>query len=145
MLVRDLMDKNIAVCTEDMPLELLYKLMEEKGCDHVIVVDSYVHKIPIGIVTEHNICVQVVGKGRNPRGMTAANVMSTNFVKARIDRQANPVRQSSDPQTSYTVAVDENGSLCGEIGPARADSERAPAAGFNAVPVPTINLVDRIF
>lgn len=114
MFVRDLIDRSPAVCTEDFSVEQLYKLMQEKKQDHVVVIDSKAHKIPIGVVTEHEICDQVVGRGRSPRGMTAANVMNTDFIKADLSSSlADCRREMADGRR--VIVVDNNGSLRGVL------------------------------
>ena len=147
MFVRNLIDQSPAVCTEDLPLEQVYRLMEEKSSDHVVVIDSKAHKIPIGVVTEHEICVQVVGRGRSPRGMTAANVMKTDFVKADLRSSLSDYGQNS--MGRRIIVVDENGALLGVL-PENIKEETAagtePPRLFTNVPPPSpVAVFDRIF
>jgi CBS domain-containing protein len=116
MFVRDIMNQCAVVCTEDMSLEKVYKLMQENNCDHVIVVENYAHRTPIGIITEHDICLQVVGRGRNPRGLTAANVMNTNITRALATLTLTDcilLMQEKDAKQAFVV--DENGTLHGTV------------------------------
>jgi CBS domain-containing protein len=145
MLVRDLI-KNPAVCTEDFLLEQVYKLMQEKNEDHVVVIDSKAHKIPIGVVTEHEICMQVIGRGRNPRNLTAANVMNADFVK--VDQRSSLSDYRLEMREGRRIlVVDENGSLQGVL-PKDLSEERAsvPERPFkNVVPASSVQIFDRIF
>lgn len=116
MFVRDIMNQCSVVCTEDMPLEKVYKLMQENDCDHITVVENYAHNTPIGIITEHDICFQVVGRGRNPRGLTAANVMNTNITRALATLTLTDcalLMEESDARRAFVV--DENGTLRGTV------------------------------
>lgn len=116
MFVRDIMNQCAVVCTEDMPLEKVYNLMQENNCDHMIVVENYAHRTPIGIITEHDICFQVVGRGRNPRGLTAGNVMNTNIARALATLSLTDcilLMQESEAEQAFVV--DENGTLHGTV------------------------------
>ena len=148
MFVRDLINENPAVCTEDLPLEQVYKLMQEKSGDHVVVIESNAHRIPIGIVTEHEICMQVVGRGRSPRGMTAANVMSTNFVKADLESNLSDCRQGRTGHRPVIV-TDENGALQGVLPDDvhdQAERDKIPERLFkNVLPPSRVAVFDRIF
>lgn len=116
MFVRDIMNQCATVCTEEMALENVYKLMQENKCDHVIVVENYAHHTPIGIITEHDICYQVVGRGRNPRGLTAANVMNTNVTRALTTLTlADCALLMEETMASMAFVVDENGALRGTV------------------------------
>lgn len=116
MFAKDIMNKNSIVCTEEMPLMQVYQLMQDNGCEFVSVVENYAHKNPIGVVTEHDICLQVIGKGRSPRGLTAANVMNTEIIKIL---ETSTLAYCSDlidgSRTKRLLVVDENGALCGTL------------------------------
>jgi CBS domain-containing protein len=116
MFVRDIMNQCAVVCTEDMSLEKVYKLMQENTCDHVIVVENYAHRTPIGIITEHDICLQVVGRGRNPRGLSAANVMNTNITRALATLTLTDcILLMQEAEAKQAFVVDENGTLHGTV------------------------------
>ncbi len=116
MLVKEIMNKNSVVCTEDTSLEKVFELMTENGCDYVSVVESRAHPMPIGTITEHDICFQIVGRGKNPRGMTAANVLNTQVVKAIGDLSLNECLNLMQIKSAERVfIVDEDGMLCGIV------------------------------
>jgi len=148
MFVRDLINKNPAVCTEDLPLEQVYKLMQEKSSDHVVVIESKAHQIPIGVVTEHEICMQVVGRGRSPRGMTAANVMNTDFAKADLRSSLSDCRHNRN-EHRHVIVVDENGALQGVLPEnikEESNDRSIPERLFkNVLPPSPVAAFDRIF
>jgi len=116
MLVYEIMNGSSPICTEDMALEKVYELMEQSGQDYVTVVDSLVHKIPIGIITVHGICGQILGGGRDRRGMTAANVMNTNYVKVDQNLPVEKCDELMDIKgVKKAVAVDDMGSFRGSL------------------------------
>jgi predicted transcriptional regulator len=99
-----------------MPLEKIYKMMQDNNCDHITVVENYAHLTPIGIITEHDICMQVVGRGRNPRGLTAANVMNTNIARALATLTlADCALLMEETAVKQAFVVDENGTLRGTV------------------------------
>ena len=116
MFVKDIMSRNSIVCTEDTPLAEVYQIMQETGCDYAAVVESRAHRTPIGIITEHDICFQIIAKGRDPRGLTAANVMNTNVVKALYTASLTDCSEMmSINQAKRAFIVDENGMFCGTL------------------------------
>ena len=85
MLVREIMSKCEAECTEDMPLQNVYELIQNCDQGFAVVVDSEAHRVPIGIVTEHSICEQVIGRGRNPKDLAAGNVLDARVPRIEAD------------------------------------------------------------
>ncbi|MCU1288035.1 MAG: hypothetical protein JWN60_264 [Acidobacteria bacterium] len=116
MFVRDLINENSVICTEHMPLTKVYQLMQENGCDCITVVESYAHPIPIGIITEHDMCLHVVGKGRDPHALTAANVMNTNIIKAPYMLSVTDFSDlMKNKQAKRALIVNEDGMFCGTL------------------------------
>ncbi|MCD9189321.1 MAG: CBS domain-containing protein [Pyrinomonadaceae bacterium] len=116
MFIKEIMNNNSVFCTEETSLTKVYELMSQNDCDYVTVVESRAHGIPIGVVTEHDICYQILGRGRNPRDMSAANAMNTNIVKmpesSDLDDCLNLMKIK---KASRVFIVDENGRLCGTL------------------------------
>lgn len=116
MFAKDLMKENAVVCTEEMSLMQVYQMLQESGSEFIAVVEDYAHKNPIGVITEHDICLQVIGKCRNPRDLTAANVMSSEILKT-LDTST--LAYCSDLLKNTRIkrlfVVDEDGALCGTI------------------------------
>jgi CBS domain-containing protein len=141
MLLENIMDRDVPVCTEDVPLEDVLELMDTAGTDHVFVVENYAHRKPIGVITEHDICRQVVGRGRNPRGLTAANVMNTRLVRLNADRSLSECSDiMCENGSKIACVIDGSGVLSGSV--AR-DRLLLP---FTAAPSPaSFRQQDRIF
>lgn len=116
MLLKDVMGEKGAVCTESMPLQQVYEMMRQSDGGFATVVENHAHQKPIGIITEHDICLQIVGKNRNPKGMAAANVMNTEVIKARRDLSVSEcAKLAQKSATAKILVVDENGILCGTV------------------------------
>jgi CBS domain-containing protein len=116
MFAKDLMKEIKVVCTEDMSLMQVYQLLQDNGGEFIAVVEDYAHKNPIGVITEHDICMQVVGKCRNPRGLTAASVMNTEILKtletSTLGYCADLLKNS---RTKRLFVVNDDGALCGTL------------------------------
>lgn len=126
MLVCEIMNGSSPICTEDMALEKVYELIEESGQDDVTVVDSLVHKIPIGIITVRGICAQILGRGRDRRGMTAANVMNVNYIKVDQNLSVENCQELMDLRgVKKAVVVDDMGSFMGSLTRPEVDAARA--------------------
>lgn len=124
MLLSEIIGNDTVVCTEEMPLEEVFSLMDRRSADHVVVIESYSHRKPIGMVTEHDICMHIIGRGRDPRGLTAANVMNTQILRARASDSLAECREMFD-RTGFRMlcVVNENGSLDGTVNLAEFESE----------------------
>ena len=116
MSIGNIINTNSIICTEDISLIKIYQLMQENKCDHIIVIESYAHQKPLGIITEHEICAQVVGKGREPRRLTAANVMNTDVIKVpaalNVADCSNLLKSRA---AKRALVVNEDGIFCGTI------------------------------
>jgi predicted transcriptional regulator len=122
-----MMKTNFVVCTEDMPLEKVFEKMTAQNTDHAVVVEGLAHSVPIGLITEHDICAQVVGRGRSPRGLTAANVMGTNLPKVSSDSHSLDLDML--PSGARVVCVvDGDGAICGTISASEFGSSAPRAA-----------------
>lgn len=74
---------DLPACTEEIPLEQVYQMLSSSDDRLVVVVDSHAHRFPIGIITEKSICRQILGRHRDPRSLTAANVLDCAVTKVR--------------------------------------------------------------
>lgn len=116
MLVKDFMKQNPTFCLMETPLQKVVQLMSENECDFVTVVESYTHKNPIGIVTEHDICLSTIGKGINPLPLSAGKVMNTNFEKVSVKSDAAKCSTLfSESGYSFLVVVDDKNACCGIV------------------------------
>ena len=85
MLVGEMTIKFPPVCTEHTSLEKVYGLLANAPDRLVVIIDGEAHRVPIGVVTERSICEQIIGRRRDPRGLSAANVIDCDIVKIDIE------------------------------------------------------------
>lgn len=116
MFVREIMSTHVAQCTEDQSLRKIYEMIQESENDFVVVVDSLAHRVPIGIINEHSICEQVVGCGRNPRDLAAANVMESRITKIEDSATVESCLEFIDAKYLFPIIVlDRKRQLCGVL------------------------------
>jgi hypothetical protein len=125
MKIKDLVRTDVPVCVEDMPLTDVYSLLQGSGNDHVVVLDSSLHRKPIGIVNEHSICEQVIGRRRDPRGLTAGNVLSTSLLCIVEDTEIGSLTISPGAVPDAIISVDRRRQFSGSVDPRRLSSEVA--------------------
>lgn len=127
---------NPPVCTEDVSLAQVYEKLCSSPERLVIVVDSEAHRVPIGVITERSICDQVVRRLRDPRSLTAANVLDGNVVKLR---RAHVLASQTEPAGERPVLVVDRdrklvglyaGRNLGKFTPRAAVSEPVATAGL---------------
>src|SRR5262245_62619924 len=73
-LAQDVMTPDPACCTPETPLDQIAKMMAQKDCGEIPVIDTAEH--PIGVVTDRDIVCRVVAEGKNPLAYTAEVCMS---------------------------------------------------------------------
>jgi len=117
MLISDIMSASKTECTEDTAVEKVYELIQKSDHGFVVIIDSESHRVPLGVVTEHSICEQLVAKNRNVRGLTAGAVLEPRVKKIPGSTPAAECLKSLTelPRTIAILAVDDKGALCGVV------------------------------
>ncbi len=85
MQVKDMMTKDPMCCTSDTPLPEVARMMVDKDCGEIPVVDNHSNKQPVGVVTDRDIVCRTIAKGLNPVDLTAADCMSKPIVTVKPD------------------------------------------------------------
>ena len=91
MLIGELTIKFPPVCKEHTSLEQLYSLLTGTPERLVVVIDGDAHRVPIGVITERSICEQIIGRRRDPRDLSAANVLDCDIIKVETGRDIRDV------------------------------------------------------
>jgi CBS domain-containing protein len=116
MTVRDVMTANPAVCTRDMGLVEVGRLMVDCDCGEIPVVDSKNAMHPIGVVTDRDLVCRIVAEGRNPADHTAADCMTSPVVTVTPDTDLDGcVGLMEERQIRRVPVVDERGRLVGIV------------------------------
>lgn len=120
-LARDVMTPQPVCCTAETTLDQVARLMLDKNCGEIPVIDRAEH--PIGVVTDRDIVCRAVAEGKNPIGHTAAEIMSKPVVTVRASAPLEEVVATMERhQIRRVPVVDERGCCTGII--AQADVAR---------------------
>lgn len=83
MQLKDLCVLDVAYCTPDITVTAAARLMREHHTgDLVIIDDADEEREPVGIVTDRDIVVEVLARGRDPGKTTVGEIMSKQLVIA---------------------------------------------------------------
>jgi CBS domain-containing protein len=83
MKLKDLCVLDVACCTREVTVSAAARLMRERHTGDVIVVDDAdEEREPVGILTDRDIVIEVLAKGRDPDKTTVAEIMATQLVVA---------------------------------------------------------------
>jgi CBS domain-containing protein len=119
----DIMTKNPAYALPESKLGDIAKLMCDRDCGEIPIVDNEETMRPIGVITDRDIACRAVAEGKNPLDMSAAECMSRPCVTvergAGIEECLTLLKQH---QIRRLPVVDDKGSLCGIV--AQADIAR---------------------
>jgi CBS domain-containing protein len=80
MEIQDIMMPKPACCTPDTGLERVAKLMCDRDCGEIPVVESLATMKVIGVITDRDIVCRTLAVGKNPLKLTARDCMTTPVV-----------------------------------------------------------------
>jgi CBS domain-containing protein len=115
-LVRDVMTADVEVCNPDTDLYYVARMMMERDCGAIPVVESTDSMRPVGVVTDRDIVVRSIAKNTNPLGQRARDCMSADVATIPADALVEEcVRLMEDRQLRRVLVVDNTGRLCGIV------------------------------
>ena len=116
MKAREIMTANPRTVTPDTNLPEVARLMQSEDVGIVPVVDAGGSRQLVGVVTDRDIALRVVGEGRDPNSVRVSDVMSTNVRTCREDDSVDDVMDvMGKEQVRRVPIVDERGSLVGIV------------------------------
>ena len=116
MKAREIMTANPRTVTPDTNLPEVARLMQSEDVGIVPVVDAGGSRQLVGVVTDRDIALRVVGEGRDPNSVRVSDVMSTNVRTCREDDSVDAVMDvMGQEQVRRVPIVDERGSLVGIV------------------------------
>jgi CBS domain-containing protein len=115
MQVRDVMTENPVCCPPDASLQDVARMMAENDCGEIPIVDGHGRR-PVGVITDRDITVRSVAKGRNPLELVARDCMTTQVVTVQPEDSVEDCCQVMEThQIRRVPVVDKNGCLCGIV------------------------------
>jgi CBS domain-containing protein len=111
--VRDVMTTRPRAVAPDTPVSQIAELMEAEDVGAIPVVDG---EQLVGMVTDRDIVVRAIAKGKDPRGMPAAEVWSRELVTVDPDRDLDDaLRLMARHQVRRLPVVDNDNRLLGVV------------------------------
>jgi len=112
----DVMTEDLVYCLPDDSVSKAAQLMKKEDIGPVLVVDNEQTKTLIGIVTDRDLALKVVGEGRDAQNTKVSEVMTRKLVTCRAD---DDVEQAMKAMAQYQLrripVVGENMTLVGII------------------------------
>lgn len=83
MKLKNVCTLDVACCTGNATISGAARLMRQRHTGNLVVIDDTDgDRIPVGIITDRDIVIEVLGKGLDPAKTAVASVMSTQLVVA---------------------------------------------------------------
>ena len=116
MNVKEIMSADIVCCTPDTPLQEVARLMVDKDCGEIPVVDGQRTMKPLGVITDRDITCRTVAQGRNPLQLKASDCMTSPALAVRLqDSLETCLAIMEDNQIRRVLVLDESGRCCGIV------------------------------
>ena len=123
MKAREIMTANPRTVTPDTNLPEVARLMQSEDVGIVPVVDGAGSRQLIGVVTDRDIALRVVGEGKDAKTTKVSDVMSTGVTTCKQDDSVDDVMElMGREQVRRIPIVDDRGALVGIV--AQADVVR---------------------
>ena len=116
MQVREIMSDNPACCTPDTNLGQVAKMMVDRNCGCIPVIDNPEDKHPIGVITDRDIVCRCIAKDKNPSEATASDCMSSQVMTVFVDDTVDDCcRMMQENLIRRVLVVDADGCCCGIV------------------------------
>jgi len=116
MRIRHVMTKDPKCCAPSDPAQRAAQIMRDEDAGIVPVVDAAKGAKLAGVVTDRDLCMNVVAEGRDPTAVAVAACMTTTVVScAATDAVAKVTELMKDNQVRRVPVVDEHGALAGIV------------------------------
>jgi CBS domain-containing protein len=116
MKVHSVMTSNPACCTPSTPLREVAQMMLKNDCGEIPVVESVDSGRPLGVVTDRDIVIRTLARGRNPMDLAAGDCMSSPAVTTTEDASLSDVVDLMESrQLRRVLVIDGEGRICGIV------------------------------
>jgi CBS domain-containing protein len=112
--VRDVMTPDPATCRSNDPATTAARIMWERDCGAVPVVDSFGH--PIGMITDRDLCMAAYIRGVKLDDLTVDTVMARSAVTCSVSDRLDAAGQAmADARVRRLPVIDADGVVCGVL------------------------------
>lgn len=101
-----------ACCLPDTKLEDVARMMVQKNCGAIPVVDDPKTRKPVGILTDRDITCRTLANGKSPLGLTAADVMTIHPLTVSPDETVEKCCEVMDKHAVRRMLVTDDGGQC---------------------------------
>jgi len=117
MSVGDICNREVVVMDKQGSLFEAAKLMRDHHVGNIVVTEDHPHRrVPIGIVTDRDLVVEVLAEGVDPRTLIVADIMSYELLTAREDDELlDTIRVMRAHGIRRIPVVDRDGALEGIV------------------------------
>src|SRR5437870_2982786 len=116
MKVKDIMTSGPACCTPDTNLQSVAKMMLDRNCGEIPVVNNETDLKPVGVITDRDIVCRIVAQGKNPSKVTVKECMSQPCVSVSPETMIEDCcKILEEHQIRRIPVVDERGCCCGIV------------------------------
>lgn len=116
MRIGDICKRNVVVARRSTPLDEIAQLMRKNHVGCVVIIEQGTGRLPIGIVTDRDLVVEVMAPGLAAGTLSAGDVMTTSPVTAREGDDALwALKTMRDRGVRRLPVVDDSGSMTGII------------------------------
>lgn len=130
MKVQQLMTKTVSSCLPDETTNQAARIMWERDCGFVPVVESRASQRVVGVVTDRDICIAAYTKNRPLDQIRLRDLMSTDIRSCRVSDEVSEAEQTMRSAKVHRLPVlDEAGQLLGVLSLADVAREAAREAG----------------
>lgn len=116
MIVKEIMTSNPACCTPDTSLPEVARMMVQRDCGEIPVIENETNRLPLGVVTDRDIVCRTIANDRNPLDLTAADCMSQPIVTVTPDMSLEECCRILEEKLIRRVpVVDDSGACIGIV------------------------------
>jgi len=117
MHISEICTRSLVTCTRDTPAaELARKMRDQHVADVLVIEDRAGRPAPVGLVTDRDLVVEVIARGRDPNQVRAAELMCANLETVRDSELIyDAIWHMRKRQVLRLPVVDAHGGLVGVL------------------------------
>ncbi|MFI5348500.1 MAG: CBS domain-containing protein [Elusimicrobiota bacterium] len=116
MKVNEVMTKSPAFCTAETGLQEVAKMMCDRDCGEIPVLENKLSLKPVGVITDRDIVCRTVAQGKNPADLQASDCMTSPAITIRADLDIDECCDVLESKRIRRVlVVDEKGRCSGIV------------------------------
>lgn len=116
MTIREVMTKNPAFCAPSSSVQTVALIMQQRDTGIVPVTEDAFSRKLVGVVTDRDLCLAVLVRGRDPSRVWVEECMTREPVTCHLDEEVTAaLRRMREHQVRRIPVVDESGNLQGIV------------------------------